>query len=133
MIGFLRVVLLAVVGGVFVAFAVANRHVVEFVLDPLTPVGEKAAAVHAPLALLLFVALLAGVAIGGGVVWWGQGRWRSAARLRAKETQDLRREVDRLTQQLRAFEEPRLISGPRAVSGAGGRPATAVARSWLTH
>jgi hypothetical protein len=139
MIKFFKAVLLALFGGVFAAYGVANRHVVEFVTDPFVPAGfvpaeGKDFIISYPLSVFLFAALLAGVLIGGMVVWQGQGKWRRAARQRAREANELRREVDRLGQQLRAFEEPRLISMPSssgALTGPGGSASNA--RSWLTH
>ena len=42
MIRFFKAVLLAVFGGVLAAYGVSNRHYVDFVTDPLVPMGEKA-------------------------------------------------------------------------------------------
>jgi hypothetical protein len=133
MIGFLRAVTLVVFGAGLVAFGVANRHSVQFVIDPFVPSGGTAPFVTAPLSLFLFGALLIGVLIGGVVVWRGQGKWRRAARQRAREAHELRREVERLTHQLRAFEEPRLIAMPAPGRSGAPNSAAPVQRSWLTH
>lgn len=89
------------------ALALANRHDVRLVLDPLQP-ETPTLAVEAPLFLQLLAALIAGVAIGGTAAWLRQGKWRRAARRRARETDALRREADRLSRQLDALSQPRL-------------------------
>lgn len=133
MIRFFKAVLLAVFGGVLAAYGVSNRHYVDFVTDPLVPMGEKAPVYSLPLSVLMFAALLTGVLIGGMVVWQGQGKWRRAARQRAREAHELSREVDRLGQQLRAFEEPRLIAMPSSGALTGPGNSASASRSWLTH
>jgi uncharacterized integral membrane protein len=70
-------------------FALANRSLVTFSLDPFN-LDEPQWAVRLPLFIVVFIGIFLGMLAGGAIVWWGQGRWRREARRRAKE-------VDRLT------------------------------------
>jgi uncharacterized integral membrane protein len=99
----LRYLVLGLLFIVAIAFSVANRHLVPFVLDPLAGPGS-AASVEAPLFLYFFAALIAGFLLGGFVTWVSQGRWRRAARQRAHEVVELRKENDRLARHLRIME-----------------------------
>lgn len=98
-----RILILFVLAIAVVAFAVANRHFVNFVIDPL---GGPASDffVEAPLFVFLFGAMLMGFVIGGIAAWFGQARWRNAARTRAKEVTMLKKDIDRLTRHLRILE-----------------------------
>ena len=99
----LRLLLLGVLAVAAVSFAVANRHVVRFMLDPLSgPQGSLF--VEAPLFFYLFGALILGFIMGALATWASQGRWRRAARLRAEEVSRLKRETERLTRHLRVME-----------------------------
>jgi hypothetical protein len=99
----LRILILFVLAIAVVAFAVANRHFVNFVVDPLGgPASDLL--VEAPLFVFLFGAMLIGFVIGGIAAWFGQARWRNAARSRAKEVNMLKKDVDRLTRHLRILE-----------------------------
>jgi hypothetical protein len=99
----LRVLVFGVVGVAAVAFAVANRQVVRFMLDPLSgPQGSLF--VEAPLFVYLFAALLVGFMLGAFAAWLSQGRWRRAARQRGDEVHRLKRETERLNRHLRVME-----------------------------
>ncbi len=99
----LRLLVLLVFAVAVVALAVANRHVVRFMLDPLSgPQGSLF--VEAPLFFYLFVALFLGFILGALATWTGQGRWRRAARQRADEVSRLKRETERLSRHLRVME-----------------------------
>jgi hypothetical protein len=99
----LRLLVLGVVGVGAIAFAVANRHPVRFMLDPLSgPDGSLF--VEAPMFFYLFGALLVGFLLGGLATWTSQGRWRRAARVRADEVSRLKRETERLNRHLRVME-----------------------------
>jgi hypothetical protein len=98
-----RLLVLGVVAVAVVAFAVANRHVVRFMLDPLSgPQGSYF--IEAPLFAYLFAALLLGFLLGGFATWASQGRWRRAAKQRADEVSRLKRETERLSRHLRVME-----------------------------
>jgi uncharacterized integral membrane protein len=99
----LRLLVLGVVGVAAIAFAVANRHVVRFMLDPLSG-PEGSIFIEAPLMVYLFGALIIGFILGALATWASQSRWRRAARLRADEVSRLKREAERLNRHLRVME-----------------------------
>ncbi len=80
---------------VIVALAVANRHDVRLVLDPISP-DTPLYALNAPFFVFLFGALLLGVLLGGIGMWLGQHKWRRAAQQRSREAREWRREAERL-------------------------------------
>jgi hypothetical protein len=92
---FLKIFFLVLLGAAIAAFSVANRQPVRFVLDPLIN-RDAAAAVEAPLYILLFIALFVGLFLGGAAVWIAQRRWRSAARTRSNEAALWKREAETL-------------------------------------
>ena len=107
---FLSVVILFIVGCLLVAFGVANRHAVTFIVDPF--IYEKMAlSFRAPLSLFLFVALFAGVIVGWLTAWVGQGRWRKRARETHKEATIWKREAENLKRGLEAAN-PKAITPP---------------------
>jgi uncharacterized integral membrane protein len=63
----------------FVAFAVANRHMVMLSFDPLNG-DDPAFSLSMPLFVIILLAAIAGVAVGGSATWFRQRRWRRAAR-----------------------------------------------------
>jgi hypothetical protein len=116
---FLKFFFLVLPGAGIAAFAVANRQPVRFVLDPLIN-RDAAAAVEAPLYVLLFIALFAGLFLGAAAVWIAQGRWRSAARARSREVALWKREAETLKAGLQS-----------ASGGAVPPPAPRLLRSYL--
>jgi hypothetical protein len=92
-------------GVVLVTFAVANRHAVRLVLDPLRP-ETPVLSVVLPFYAYLFAALLVGIALGGLAVWLGQRRWRRLARRRAREALRWQAEADRLSREREARIPP---------------------------
>lgn len=99
----LRYLILFVLAIVAIAFAVANRHLVRFVLDPVAG-PDSVFSFEAPLFIFLFSALLIGFLIGASAAWLGQARWRNAAKRRAQEITDLKKDNDRLSRHLRVLE-----------------------------
>ncbi len=95
---FIKVLFLCVLGFAAVAYAVANRAPVRFVLDPLSPYTDKSLvpSVEYPLFVFLFAAMFVGIFLGASAVWIGQGRWRKEARTRSKEVALWRREAETL-------------------------------------
>jgi uncharacterized integral membrane protein len=117
----LRYLFLFVITVMAVAFAVANRHLVPFVLDPIA--GPKSLlSFEAPLFLFLFTALLTGFLIGACATWMGQARWRQAAKQRAREVSELRRDNERLTRHLRVMERASEIRAFAAQADVENRP-----------
>jgi len=111
----LRYFLLFAVAMVAIAFAVANRHAVRFVLDPIAG-PDSPISFDAPLFLFLFGSLLTGFLIGAIAAWLGQARWRNAAKRRARENAELKKENERLNRHLRVLERASEI---RAFSNRG--------------
>ena len=75
----------------FVAFAIANRHIVTLSLDP-TPIN-----IQAPLYSLILAGIFVGLLTGGLIAWLRASRWRSQLRdeqrsVRHLESELLRRE-----------------------------------------
>lgn len=106
---FIWLLFLVPIAGGLMALAVANRHMVRLVLDPLAP-NDPALALDMPLYLMLFAALLTGVVIGGVATWIGQSKWRKTARQRGYEAARWHNEADRLARQMKAASRPQLPS-----------------------
>jgi uncharacterized integral membrane protein len=117
----LRYLILFLLAIVAVAFAVANRHLVRFVLDPVAG-PDSTISFEAPLFIFLFGALLMGFLIGALAAWMGQGRWRHAAKRRAHEVFELKKENERLTRHLRVMERAPQIRAFAAQADAQERP-----------
>lgn len=117
----LRNLILFVVAIVAVAFAVANRHLVPFVLDPVAGTNSTFS-FEAPLFIYLFCALMTGFIIGALAAWFGQGRWRNAAKRRAHEVFELKKENERLTRHLRVMERAPQIRAFAAQADVQERP-----------
>jgi uncharacterized integral membrane protein len=115
---FFSVLILFLLGCVLVALAVANRHSVQFVVDPFDPVSPTTYEVK--LYVLLFIAAFLGVLGGWLAAWLGQGHWRKAARETHKEATIWKREAENLKRGLEA-------STPKPASP----PATRALRSYF--
>ncbi len=94
MVRFLKLVLVAIVAIVFLAFAFANRHWVTVSFDPIAPGGVPALAIEAPLFVALIVAMMIGVVAGGATTWFAQGKHRRAARQNRAEADKWRAEAE---------------------------------------
>jgi uncharacterized integral membrane protein len=99
----LRYLILGLVAVAAIAFAVGNRHLVRFMLDPLSG-PQSSVFIEAPLFVYLFAALIIGFLLGTAVAWMSQARWRRAARQRGNEVYELKRETERLTRHIKAME-----------------------------
>jgi len=86
---FLTTPILALLGVILVAFAVANRHLVTVSFDPFLG-NDPALSIALPLFVLLITVTILGVVAGGSAVWLGQRRWRRAARRHAREARLLK-------------------------------------------
>lgn len=73
---------LAIVG---IAFAVANRQIVEVNFDPFAMQPSERIDVQAPLFVVLILALMLGVLVGGVFTWFSQGKHRRALRAARSE------------------------------------------------
>jgi uncharacterized integral membrane protein len=89
---FFTTVLLALLGLIFVVFAVANRHFVTVSFDPFNSADPSLAA-RLPLFVLLIMVAIIGVVAGGTATWFRQRRWRRAARQHEADARAARSEV----------------------------------------
>jgi uncharacterized integral membrane protein len=90
----LKIIVVAPIAIILLAFAFANRHSVTVSFDPFAADDDAAfAAVRAPLFLALFLAAMFGVLAGGAATWLRQGKHRKAARAHRAEAERLRGEA----------------------------------------
>jgi uncharacterized integral membrane protein len=100
---FLKALVLVPLAIVILAFAVANREIVRFTLDPLG-LFDGALTFSAPLFALAFAVLIAGVIVGGVAAWLRQSQWRRATRLAENELRNLRAENVQLRHRIELAE-----------------------------
>ncbi len=110
---FFSVVFLFILGCLLVAYAVANRNPVTFVLDPF--IEANAPTIQLPLSYLLFAVLFVGVVVGWITAWLGQGHWRKAALTTHKEAAIWKLEAEKLKRGLEA-------AAPKAAQPPAPRP-----------
>lgn len=80
---------------IFIAFAVANRHVVTVSFNPFDS-GDPADAVTLPLFAVIILVGIVGVVAGGIATWLRQGYWRRAARAHEADARQARLELAEL-------------------------------------
>jgi len=88
----LRALVLIPLAIVFVAFAVANRHLVTVSFDPFNS-ADPALGLSLPLFVVIILTAMFGVVAGGVATWVAQRRWRKAARRFESEAADARRQL----------------------------------------
>jgi len=98
---FLNVLILFILGGLLVAYSVANRDAVRFVIDPFMD-KNAAPAIEVKLYILLFVFMLIGMIVGWITAWLGQGHWRRRAKQTHKEATIWKREAENLKRGIEA-------------------------------
>ena len=86
------------VGALGIALAVANRHVVRFVLDPFNPQSPVIFA-ELPFYIFLIGMLVVGVFLGSAATWVSQGKWRRLVRVKTHEAMRWKGEAERLTRE----------------------------------
>ena len=101
---FIQLLVLLPIGIVIVSLAVANRHIVQLALDPLSP-EQPALEYQLPLSAIIFGALIVGIIIGGVATWLKQGRNRKAARENRYEAKKWRNEADRQQKRIEKMAE----------------------------
>src|SRR6476660_6101508 len=103
----------------FVIFAVANRHLVTFSVDPFNS-ATPTVAVTLPLFVVIIAVAVLGVIAGGMATWFRQGRFRRAARQHEADARQTRSQLaDLRAQTAREQRYPALPQG--GIYGAAGR------------
>jgi uncharacterized integral membrane protein len=77
---------------IFIAFAIANRHLVTVSFDPFNS-ADPALSHELPLFILIIASAVFGVVAGGLATWWGQRHWRRAARRHEADARAARAEL----------------------------------------
>ena len=90
---------------ILIAFAIANRHVVEVSFDPLSQ-QDPWASLAVPLWAVLFFGIFCGLVIGWIGAWLKQGKWRRAARAARRDLADSTRLQHEQTGKLVAQDQP---------------------------
>ncbi len=94
--GLLKLLVLAPLALILVAFSMANRQMVILHFDPMTVNDAPALQLPAPLYMVVIGAVMVGVLFGGASTWLGQGRHRKALRAAKANLESLRRENESL-------------------------------------
>ena len=118
---FLNAVILIPLGLIFIAFAVANRHLVTVSFDPFNS-HDSALGFTLPLFVVIIAVAMLGVVAGGAATWFRQRHWRRAARQHETDARAARSQLA----DLRAGAAHRVDSRPLGVPpqvgyGVGGR------------
>jgi uncharacterized integral membrane protein len=119
---FFGAVLVVSLGVVFVAFAVANRHLVTVSFDPFNS-ADPSLKLTWPLFLVIIAAAALGVIAGGCATWFRQRRWRRAAHQHQAEARQVRTQLAdlRAATAQRGGAEPFPALPPVGSYGPGGR------------
>jgi uncharacterized integral membrane protein len=118
---FLTYLVVIPLGLIFIAFAVANRHLVTVSFDPFNS-SDPSLAVSMPLFALILAVAMVGVIAGGCATWLGQRHWRRAARRHEADARAARGELAGLREERRRAEAQRLPAPSRGgFYGASGR------------
>lgn len=118
---FLTALVLIPLAILFLAFAVANRHLVTVSFDPFNA-ADPALAVTLPLFVIIIAIAIVGVAAGGSATWLRQRHWRRAARRHEAEARQARADLAAL----RSAGAPRSGHDPQRLpvpAPRGGYPA----------
>jgi uncharacterized integral membrane protein len=101
---FMKILVLAPVTLLFLAFAIANRRIVPVSFDPFNSGDIPSPQIDAPLFIVMIGAAMFGVVLGGAATWLRQGRFRRAARDANAKAEDLRGENAYLRDQIAALK-----------------------------
>jgi uncharacterized integral membrane protein len=86
---------------ILIAFAVANRQIVQVSFDPFSSTNPAYAA-SLPLFVLIFILLILGVIVGGVAAWVRQSPWRRTARKLDADVRALHEELEAIRRQFGA-------------------------------
>ena len=99
MIRFIRLLIIAIIAIILVAFAFANKQWVTVSFDPFGSPDNPAFALAAPLFAVVIIVAALGVIAGAAATWVSQGRHRRAARQNRAEAARWRSEAQSLKSQ----------------------------------
>ena len=97
--GLLKLLVLAPLFLILMAFTMANRQTVIVHFDPITGGDLPSPQLSAPLYMVVIAAVMIGVIFGWIATWLGQGRHRKALRATKAQLESLRRENETLRAQ----------------------------------
>ena len=120
---FLNAVILIPLGAIFIAFAVANRHLVTVSFDPFNS-SDPSLGFTLPLFVVIVAVAMLGVVAGGAATWLRQRHWRRAARQHEADAQAARAQLAGLRAGASAVQrlDHRPLGVPPQVGyGPGGR------------
>jgi hypothetical protein len=92
-----RLILALAGAALIVTLAVANKHTVPLILDPVS--DKPILFIERRLFEYLLATLILGVVLGGFATWLTQSHWRRSARHRAQEAMRWQAEADRLARE----------------------------------
>jgi uncharacterized integral membrane protein len=101
---FLKILILAPLALIFLAFALANRQNVTISFDPFNSGDIPSPQIVLPLFIVLIGVTMVGVLLGGFAVWMRQGRHRKALRDAKGQIEVLRGEKESLRAQIKASQ-----------------------------
>jgi hypothetical protein len=109
---FVKTAALVLIAIVILVFAIANRQVVVFSLDPLGSLEPTNPFVFKmPLFALAMILFALGILVGGAVTWFKQGKWRRLAHAEEAAARTLRADNDRLRRELDVRTLPQIGHG----------------------
>ena len=114
---FLNAAILIPLGLIFIAFAVANRHLVTVSFDPFNS-SDPSLGFTLPLFVVIIGVAMLGVVAGGAATWFRQRHWRRAARQNEADARAARAQLADLRAGAGAVQ--RLDSRPLGVPPQGG-------------
>jgi Lipopolysaccharide assembly protein A domain len=91
-----------------IAFAVANRKIINISFDPFSQ-DDPFASMPLPIWLLFFIGMIAGVLVGWFGCWLAQGKWRKRSREQDIIIKKLTAERDALTSSTTPSNETELV------------------------
>jgi len=118
---FLNAVILIPLGAIFIAFAVANRHLVTVSFDPFNS-HDSALGFTLPLFVVIIGVAMLGVVAGGAATWFRQRHWRRAARQHEADARAARSQLAGLgAGAVQRLDSRPLGVPPQGAHGVGGR------------
>jgi len=101
-----KILIIAPLALIFLAFALANRQNVVVSFDPFNNGDVPSPQIVLPLFIVLIGSTMIGVLLGGFATWVRQGRFRKAARETKAQLEVLRGENESLRAQIKSLQFP---------------------------